>query len=161
MLFNFFSKATKKHEQKEENKTAFIIEINDRLCDKSDYGENLSALTEEERVFFIVNELEQEVNNGGFSQYLYNSSGDHAHRAVECLQIVGAVQMGEICRTALAAYGEPIPQDREERQGFLEEYETEKVESILNECDSQFCKYPDDLEELNYRYIMENREKFT
>ena len=161
MLFNFFSKAGKKPEPKEENKTEILIKINDRLCGKSNYGEDLSVLTAEEQVFFIVNELEQEVNNGGFSQYLYNSSGDHAHRAVECLQIVGAVQMAEICRTALNAYGKPIPQNREERQDFLEEYETEKVESLLDEYDDQFCQYPDDLEELNYRYIMENWEKFT
>lgn len=161
MVFNFFRKSKEQPAPKAENKTEFLIAANNRLCEKSDYGEDLSALTAEEQVFYIVNGLEQEVNNGGFSQYLYNSSGNYAHRVVECLRIIGADKTAEICITAFAAFGHSIPQDRSEREDFLDEYETDQVSEILNRCDERFYKYEDDLETLNYNYILANRDKFT
>lgn len=143
------------------DQNAFVVAMGNWLSQKCDYGDRLDRLSPQEQVFYICNNLEEEVNNGGFSQYLYNSSGDQAHRVVECLKTIGATRTADICRTAFDAFGYPIPHNREEREAFLDRYETEQVSNILSLCDDRFYDYPDDLETLNYRYIMENRSYFT
>ena len=144
-----------------ENVNNFLVAMSVYLGKKCAYGEEFERLSEAEQVFYICNEVAQEVNNGGFSQYLYNSSGDHAHRAVECMNIVGAKKTAKICENAFSAFGKTIPQNWEERQEFLDENETEKVSAKLEKCDDQFYDYPDDLDELCYQYIQTNREQFS
>jgi hypothetical protein len=46
---------------------------------KCEYGEYLSVLSPQEKVFYITQILEMEVNNGGFDQFFFNSSGDLAN----------------------------------------------------------------------------------
>lgn len=46
-------------------------------------GNNIEKLNEHERVFFITQTLEHEVNNGGFSQSFCNSSGDFSNELVD------------------------------------------------------------------------------
>ena len=142
-------------------KTDFLIAINERLNARSSYGEHLERLSSEEQVFYICNLLEEEVNNGGFDQFLYNSSGNYAHRVEECLRTIGANKTADICHVAFAAFGKPIPQDRNKREKFLDKMESDEISDILSDCDDQFYEYPDQLEELCYQYIVANKEKFA
>lgn len=143
------------------DKTDFLIAINERLNDRSSYGEHLERLSAEEQVFYICNLLEEEVNNGGFDQFLYNSSGDYAYRVVECMHTIGAHNIAEICHTAFSAFGKPIPKNRSKREKFLDKMECDEISDILSNCDEQFYEYPDPLEDLCYQYIVANKEKFT
>ena len=143
------------------DKTDFLIAINERLNARSSYGEHLERLSSEEQVFYICNLLEEEVNNGGFDQFLYNSSGNYAHRVEECLRTIGANKTADICHVAFAAFGKPIPQDRNKREKFLDKMESDEISDILSDCDDQFYEYPDQLEDLCYQYIVANKEKFA
>ena len=138
-----------------------VIAMSSWLGRKSNYGENMAVLSPEEQIFIICNHLEGEVNNGGFSQYLYNSSGNNANRVAQCMEAIGAVKTAEICRTAMAAFPRPLPEDWEERQEFLDEFLTEDVEEILEECDSAFYAYEDNLEQLTCAYILSHNDCFT
>ena len=138
-----------------------IIAMSSWLARKSNYGENMDVLSPEEQIFLICNHLEGEVNNGGFSQYLYNSSGNNANRAAACMEVIGAKKTAEICRTAMAAFSQPLPEDRYAREDFLDEFLTEDVEKILEACDSAFYDYEDDLEQLTYSYIQAHKDCFT
>src|SRR5699024_12186272 len=40
--------------------------LNDYIGEKCQYGDKISVLNEYERVFFVTQQLEMEVNNGGF-----------------------------------------------------------------------------------------------
>ena len=144
-----------------ENTNNFLVAMSVYLAKKCAYGEEFDRLSDAEQVFYICDEVAQEVNNGGFSQYLYNSSGDHAHRAVECMNTIGAKKMAKICEKAFSAFGEPIPQNMEERETFLDETFTDKITEKLEKCDDQFYDYPDDLDALCYQYIQANREQFS
>lgn len=141
--------------------TDFLIAINDRLNQKSDYGDHIDLLSPEEQVFYICNLLIEEVNNGGFDQFLYNSSGNYAHRVEECLRTIGANKTADICHTALSAFGKPIPQDRNQRQKFLDKMESDEISEILNDCDGLFYEYPDPFEELCRQYILAHKSSFT
>ena len=43
---------------------------------------------------------------------------------------------------------------------MLDELESDEIDEILEECDSDFYNYEDNLNELNYNFIMKNKEHF-
>ena len=52
-----------------DDKNKFVIAVHERICHKCCNGERMERLSKEERIFYIVQQLEIEVNNGGFSQF--------------------------------------------------------------------------------------------
>ena len=59
-----------------EDEYEFVSELSTHIAEKCDYGSNLDVLSDEEKVFYITQTLEMEVNNGGFWQFLYNVEED-------------------------------------------------------------------------------------
>lgn len=143
-----------------ENIEDFIIAMNDHIGEKCQYGDKISVLNEYERVFFVTQQLEMEVNNGGFSQFFYNSSGDFSHELVHAFTEIGANKTAAICKKALGAFPQTFPVNRYERQEMLDEIESDEIEEIFDECDDEFYEYEDDLTTLNYEYIRKNKQFF-
>jgi hypothetical protein len=63
-------------------------------------GKRINAL---ERTLLLVGELEADVNNGGFSQYLDNKGRRRAADAVRALQAIGASRTAAMLKKALAS----------------------------------------------------------
>ena len=139
----------------------FVIAMTEHLDNKTQCGNDMSVLSEAERIFYITQTLEMEVNNGGFSQFFYNSSGNFSNELVRAFTAIGANATAAICQKAVAAFGRDIPVDRDEREDMLDELESEEIDEILEECDGAFYDYEDDLNELNYNFVMKNKESFT
>ncbi|MBO5064804.1 MAG: DUF4375 domain-containing protein [Clostridia bacterium] len=59
-----------------------IFDVYEHICDKCEYGDTIENLNECERVFFVTQILETEVNNGGFLQFFDNSGGNFANEIV-------------------------------------------------------------------------------
>jgi hypothetical protein len=117
------------------------------------YGE-LSAA---EQVFVAIWSLEADVNNGGFSQYFFNSAGDYAAHAPGALRAIGAGTMAGIVEQANAQFGAGgPPADRDERQSALDKIGA-KAEEAWNELDGRFMDYPDNLTELLYAYVQAHK----
>lgn len=139
----------------------FVIAMTEHLNEKTQYGEDVSALSDAERIFYIAQTLEMEVNNGGFSQFFYNSSGDFSSELVGAFTTIGANTTAAICQKAIDAFDRDIPVDRDERQEMLDELEGDELDEILAECDAAFFAYEDNLNELNYNFVMKNKEQFS
>ena len=139
----------------------FVIALLEHLENKTQYGDDMSCLSEAERIFYITQSLEMEVNNGGFSQFFYNSSGSFSNELVSAFTAIGANATAAICQKAISAFGREIPVDRDERQDMLDELECEEIDEILEECDDAFYDYEDNLNELNYHFVIKNKESFT
>ena len=138
----------------------FVVAMTEYLDNKTQYGEDMSALSEAERIFYITQTLEMEVNNGGFSQFFYNSSGNFSNELVGAFTAIGANATAAICQKAISAFGRDIPVDRDEREEMLDELENDEFDEILEECDNAFYDYEDNLNELNYNFVMKNKEFF-
>ena len=138
------------------DRTAFLIAMSEKLCGKCGNGERLSALSPEERTAYAVDAFQREVNNGGFEQYLCNSSGALAGELLDALRAVGA----EIYRPALAALPAAWPADEEERRKLLDDVLTERVSERLDQCDQRFYECSGDLEQSLYRCIVQNWRNF-
>lgn len=147
-----------------QDKEDFISTMSQYIAQKCNYGDNMENLNEKERVFYITQVLEMEVNNGGFPQFFFNSSGMFANELVASFEAIGAKKTSEICKKAISIYGNEVPMDREKREELLtsdDEEEDEKIEALLNECDDEFFEYEDDLLELNYQFILKNKDSFS
>ncbi len=119
------------------------------LCDVCDYGQNVDSLNEYERTIFVTQELENEVNNGGFFQFFDNSSGQFASEIVQAFINIGAEKTAEICRKAVEAFGQELPVDWEERRSLLDQIADAAVADVLDACDTAFYSYEENLEALN------------
>ncbi len=142
-----------------ENKNNFVIEMSMYLAQKCEYGDKIEALNEKQRVIYITQAVEMEVNNGGFAQYFFNSSGDFANEIVDAYRKIGAEKTAKICEKAISIYGGEVPKDRAQREDVLTA-DDENIDKLLEECDNKFFEYEDDLIELSYEYIMNNKEHF-
>jgi len=135
----------------------FVVDMFGSICKKCDYGDSIDKLNEHERVIFITQILEGEVNNGGFSQFFYNSSGDFSNEIVDAFTKIGATKTVKICRKALSVFRGEIPSDREKREELLDHL---NCDAVFDKCDNAFYEYEDDLESLNRAYIMQHRDFF-
>lgn len=144
-----------------EDASEFVYELDIYICEKCAYGGKIDEINEKERVVFVARYVELEVNNGGFSQYFYNSSGDFYDEAVNALEEIGAIKTAEICQKAIDAYGETLSKDRYARMNQLERLETDEVAEMLYQCDDEFFASSEDITMLCYEYIINNKEYFS
>ena len=137
-----------------------IIKIDNFVSELCQWGERLDKLTEPQKNFYFNQCLEREVNNGGFSQYFTNSSGEYAHQTVETLKLIGANNFAKILQKAIDKFpSKTVPQDSGERQEIVEQIE-ENNDEVWEKLDDKFYEYPEDLNQLNINYIMQNKEFF-
>jgi hypothetical protein len=93
-------------------------------------------LARADRLLLLMGELEAEVNNGGFSQYLLNKGRRRARRAMDALHTIGARRTARMLEAALA---EPAN------------------EAVLSKLDERFYKVPEDLAVLAMRHLEPRR----
>ena len=137
-----------------------IMDLDTYLCELSSYGNELEKLTEPEKTFYYNQYLEKEINNGGFNQYFYNSSGDFAHQTLISLRQINAIKTADILQLAIDQFPNSIvAKDRSERQEILETIE-EKADEVWEQLDKRFLEYEDNLYDLNIEFIKQNRSSF-
>ncbi|NBG67157.1 DMP19 family protein [Acidiluteibacter ferrifornacis] len=137
-----------------------IIELDNFIGELCSYGDEMDKLTDEQKLFFYIQCLEREINNGGFNQYFFNSSGDFAHKTVKSLQTIGAKKTAVILQKAIDQFpNSNVPEDRIERQEILEQIQ-ETADLVWEELDQKFFSYEDDLNTLNIEFVRKNKDKF-
>lgn len=138
-----------------------IIELDNYISALCDYGDSIERLNEPQKNFFYNQTLEREINNGGFNQFYFNSSGDFAHEIIVSLKAIGANKTAMIVENANDQFPDKIvPKDRATRQEILLQIEN-KADEIWEELDQKFFAYEDDLNSLNMDYIRKNKMNFN
>lgn len=166
-IFDLFRKKAKPKPDEEDEEEGegthtdsdiLICDTYEAICQKCEYGEAVEKLNPHERVLYLTQIVEEEINNGGFSQFFYNSCGDFANEIADAFIEIGALKTAKICQKAVAVFGNAVPVHREQRQALLE---NPKFEKVFEKCDDAFYEYEDDLEALNAAYIQNHREFFN
>lgn len=139
----------------------FLIGMQGWVCRKCAYGDQMEALSPAERILYVNFLLESEVNNGGFAQFLYNSSGDFTGEVVSSLRAIGAHRTADIYARAISALGIAMPENWEEREALLDTCLSDEISAVLEECDGLFFAGADDLVTANIQFIQAHREDFT
>jgi Domain of unknown function (DUF4375) len=141
------------------DKNAFLIELSESdktAFGRTDFGEQSTP----QKVFSAIWALESEVNNGGFSQYFYNSSNETAGFVAEALETIDAPQTAAICREVIAvAFQGGLPADPAAIEAAAEEVPDEVLEK-LDALDQQFFLYPNPLTDLLFAFVAKHPEEF-
>jgi hypothetical protein len=138
--------------------TSMIIELSYGLSDKISRS-GYEGLSHPEKVLNSVFWLDAEINNGGFDQFFYNSSGNHANETAAALEEIGAGHTAELVRKAISYFpgGSPSPDIYKRRKMW--DLINEDISAQWNLLDTQFYKYDDPLEELQVKYMMLNKDE--
>jgi len=137
-----------------------IIELDNFIGELCDYGEDYDKLTEPQKLFYLNQNLEREINNGGFNQYFCNSSGDNAHETILSLKAIGADKTADILQKAIDQFPDKkVPKDRDERTEIVGQIE-EVADEVWEELDQAFYNYEDDLNTLNIEFVKKNKDFF-
>ena len=138
-----------------------VNEMGYYLSEKCDFGDNIKCLSDAERTIYVVYTLECEVNNGGFAQYFFNSSGNLGNELCAAFEKIGATENAEICAKATDVFGDNYPTDRSKRQDIMMADENVHFGDIWSECDNEFFGYPEDTSNMMYNFIIDNKKDFT
>jgi|SRR5579862_3769950 len=112
----------------------------DQVCNSPG---GFEALPEAERVYYALTLFQNEVNNGGFHQFFFNSSGSYYELIENGLISFDEPQTLELLhRAKQTVFPEiPVPVEIEERRESMKDCEPSK----LDELDQQFYRLPDSL----------------
>jgi hypothetical protein len=115
------------------------------------------SLTETERRLCAAHGLDGEVNNGGFDQYFWNSTGNDAEAALAGLKDMGATAAAALLERAMAVFpgGKP-PADRERRQEEMKQMES-RSKPVWDQCDREYYDCKEDIDELCLAYAKKKR----
>ncbi len=138
--------------------TTAIIELDNYVSQLCEYGERLDELSAPQRVFFLNQNFEREVNNGGFHQFFFNSSGDNAEETIGALEVIGANKNAELLRQAIARFpdGKVLKQLDERQVLMLNIFDG----VAFNDLDEKFFAYEEPLTDLNFNWIRKNADGF-
>jgi hypothetical protein len=131
---------------------SYLIRLSDQVVPLV-WEEPPAEMSDAERVFICIWQLEAEVNNGGFAQYYTNSSGDLASAAPAALESIGAPHTASIVRAANALFPAGPSADRESRESAFDAL----AEDAFEELDERFLAYEEDLSSLLHAYVQAHR----
>jgi hypothetical protein len=115
------------------------------------------ALSHEEQTVLAVTALEQEVNNGGYDQFLRNSSRVFAPIVVESLMRVGCKRQANITKRALEAL-HLTPLTVRKIDAVMRN-ESRERDQELEHCDQMFYKAQQSLAKRLCAFILANRTR--
>jgi hypothetical protein len=143
------------------DETESILKIQELLWKKTELFDDFENLNEAEKTFLYVEILEAEINNGGFDQYFFNSSGDYAHENLEALKKIGAIKTAKIVEEAYRYFPEnPIPKDNGKRREILENIDTQTSEK-WTQLEDKFYLYEENIGGLILEYVRNNISEFN
>ena len=141
------------------DKNRFLIQLSESKT--TAFGKvDFLAQPEEQKVFSAIWALESQLNNGGFSQYFASWDGETANFAPSALRQIGAKACAAIVERALVAVSsDPLPQSQDERSALVDSLDSSVLEG-LEELDSEFFAYPDNLTNLLFEFVRTHPNAF-
>ena len=124
--------------------------------------DKISKLTKGQQAIFSIWILQAEVNNGGFNQFYYNSSGQFSEMAKDGLDFIGAEKFAELVEKAKSTYSEIKDELESKDDGTIESFGESYIDNPLNDLDDKFYELEEseNLDSLQIVFIRKNREHF-
>lgn len=116
----------------------------------------VNSLTQKERYVYAIDGMLTEVNNGGFSQFFFNSTGELAYELVAALEEIGSTKFKSIASKAIDIFGEIPCLDEDSRCSHLEKITKDNELQLWDECDDEFYDCDEDIESMTVAYAKAN-----
>ena len=124
---------------------------------------NIQKLTKGQQGFWSTWVIEGEVNNGGFNQFYFNSSGQYSEMAEIGFETIGAKKYAELTSRANKIYADNKERLEEFDDGTMESFSESYKDNPLNKLDDEFYELgnKESISELRIKYIREHIKEFT
>lgn len=125
-----------------------------------DYGakeeKSLMKIPEPFRMVYILRKLQGEVNNGGYDQYFFNSSGYYVFETIQYLKTIKAENTRKLTEKALGLVNkENLEKEEFKEQQINRQIDYDDVCDELDELDSKFYESKENLDEFMVKYLRE------
>jgi Domain of unknown function (DUF4375) len=131
--------------------------------DFSNEGDVVRSLSKGQKAIYVTWILEAEVNNGGFNQFYFNSSGKLADLGEGAFKTIGAIQFADLVGQANSIYDVTKEDLEKYDDGTIESFSKSYDQNPLNDLDEKFYKlYKDEpLNQIKVKYIRDNVKEFV
>lgn len=118
--------------------------------------------TKSQQAIYIIWCLEAEVNNGGYNQFYFNSSGQYADLTPDALKLVGASKFADLTMRANDVYKKENEKITKHQDGSLEGFSKSYDDNPLNKFDDEFYELykKEDLQKIQVNYIRNHKQDF-
>jgi len=125
-------------------------------------AEFLATLPPGIRALYVTSGVEDEVNNGGFNQYYWNSTGKFANEAVAAFEFFSAQKHAELMREANRIHAaEQAEIEKFKEQGTLQAFSDSYKVSKLGPLDERFYSIDENLSALRVAKIRADPASFA
>ena len=124
---------------------------------------NIQGLSLGQQAFWSTWVLEGEVNNGGFNQFYFNSSGQYSKMAEVGFKTIGAEKFADLIIKSNNIYDENKKRLEEFDDGTMESFSESYKDNPLSELDTEFYALGEmeSISSLRIKYIRKHAREFT
>jgi hypothetical protein len=139
-------------------RVASLVLAFEQALDQKSAQHGAASLSSVERMILAIEALEREVNNGGYDQFLRNSSVEYAPIVVDSLNTIGCPNTAQITVEAIAALGLSSTLTGEEIEKVMATDDDERDEK-LNDCDSRYYATGENIALALFTYIKSHSDE--
>jgi hypothetical protein len=139
----------------------------DNLSEKqpADYEKELETLmswNKSRQAIYMIWALEAEVNNGGYNQFYFNSSGQFYKHLPEALRLVGANKFADLTEKANKTFEKENEKITKHQDGTIEGFSKSYEDNPLNDFDTEFYDLykTENLQQIQVDFIRKNKKEF-
>jgi hypothetical protein len=125
--------------------------------------ETVMSWNKSRQAIYIIWVLEAEVNNGGYNQFYFNSSGKFYEYLPDALKLVGADKFADLTKRANDTFEKENPKITRHQDGTLEGFSKSYDDNPLNKFDDEFYELynTENLRQIQVNYIRKHKNEFT
>ena len=128
---------------------------------KKEY-ETVMSWNKSRQAIYMIWELEGEVNNGGYNQFYFNSSGQFYKHLPNALKFVGANRFADLTQRANVTFEKENPKITQRQDGTIEGLSESYENNPLNKFDDEFFNLynKEDLQKIQVDFIRKHKIEF-
>lgn len=124
--------------------------------------ETVMSWNKSRQAIYLIWVLEGEVNNGGYNQFYFNSSGQFYKHLPDALKLVGANKFSDLTKRANETFEKENPKITQHQDGTLEGFRKSYDDNPLNKFDDEFYALyeNENLQQFQIDYIRKHKNEF-
>ncbi len=124
--------------------------------------ETVLSMNKARQAIYLIWLLEAEVNNGGYNQFYFNSSGQFYKHLPDALKLVGANKFADLTKRANDTFEKENPKITQHQDGTLEGFSKSYDDNPLKKFDDEFYDLykTENLQQLQVRFIRKHIIEF-
>jgi hypothetical protein len=133
-----------------------------QLADFEKEYETVMSWNKSRQAIYMIWALEAEVNNGGYNQFYFNSSGQFYKHLPEALRLVGANKFADLTEKANKTFEKENEKITKHQDGTIEGFSKSYDDNPLNDFDTEFYEryQTENLQQIQVDYIRKNKKEY-